>query len=461
MSKNDVRQRPLNAREAALKVLLDVECNGAYSNLALNRILKSNRISAQDAALATELVYGTIQRQNTIDYFLDRFVSSGLHKLETWVLCLLRMSFYQIYYLDNIPDYAVVHEAVTIARKKGHRGIAGMVNGVLRSILRERDDLTIPETLPTAERLSLIHSHPKWMVYRWANQYGWELTGRICEANNRIPLPTLRVNTLKVERDAYMEQLRARQIEVAPSRVSPAGIVWTSGGNPAHDDGFKRGEFTIQGESSMLVGEIVDPKPGMKVLDACAAPGGKTTHLAEKMKNEGYLYANDIHPHKEKLIRDQAERLGLTCIRTGVGNALYLGDKFPNHSFDRILIDAPCSGLGVIRHRPDLKWRKQETQLPDIVQLQMRLLHSLADLLKPGGVLVYSTCTIEQKENEYVVQHFLNERPEFTLDREAERFWPKHLPDHCRVGDGMLRLFPHDLDSDGFFIARLRKKSDV
>lgn len=444
-----------------MQALLAIEREGAYSNLALHRVLQSHRVTAKDAALATELVYGTVQRQITIDYFLDRFITRGLHKLETWVLCLLRMSFYQLYYLDKIPDHAVVHEAVNLARRRGHRGIAGMVNGVLRTIIRERDTLVIPDTLPAAERLSLVHSHPKWMICRWANQFGWEVTERMCEANNRPPLPALRVNELKVKRDEYVEQLRQRKVDADPSSVSPAGILWTGGGNPAHDVGYARGEFTIQGESSMLVGEILDPQPGMTVLDACAAPGGKTTHLAEKMGDRGTVYANDVHPHKEALIREQADRLGLRSIQTCVGDAARLGERFPAACFDRILLDAPCSGFGVIRHRPDLKWRKKETDLPEIVQLQFRLLDSLADLLKPGGVLVYSTCTLEQKENEQLVRSFLSTRDDFTLDREAERWWPAHLPVHCRISDGMLRLFPHDLNSDGFFIARLRKKSNV
>jgi 16S rRNA (cytosine967-C5)-methyltransferase len=447
-----------DARSTALDVLLKVERAQAFSNLELNQALMRSGLDKQAAAFATELVYGTLQRQNTIDYFLGRFVAKGMAKLDAWVRNLLRLSFYQIYYLDRIPPHAAVNEAVNIAKRRGHQGIAGMVNGVLRNVLRQLDSLRVPDTLPPAVRISLEHSHPEWLVARWLELYGAEETEAMCEENNRPPHVTVRVNRMLTDRDAMLSELRDHQIEAVPSRLSEDGIVIVSrSGNMAQSSWYEKGLLSIQDESSMVVARVLDAAPGMRVLDCCAAPGGKTTHIAETMGDRGEVWANDIHEHKRALIESQAKRLGLASVRTIVGDAGKLGERFPQGYFDRILLDAPCSGLGVIRRKPDIKWRKHPEELKKLPELQYRLLEEASALLKPGGVLVYSTCTVEAAENEQVVSKFLEHHREFSADGRIAEHVPSALVPRTDAERGFIRILPHHYGSDGFFIARLKK----
>ncbi|MGG4219663.1 16S rRNA (cytosine(967)-C(5))-methyltransferase RsmB [Paenibacillus jamilae] len=449
------KTRKQTAREVALDVLTGVEQEGAYSNLELNRRLQQAGLSASDVGLTTELVYGTVARRNTLDYFLNKFVQKGTAKLQPWVRSLLRMSVYQLVYLDRVPDHAVVSEAVTIAKRRGHQGISGMVNGVLRSMLREPDKLRIPEGLSAEERISLEHSHPLWLVKRWIKQYGTDTTEAICKANNEPPAVSVRVNTTMTSRDQLLDEMVAKGVNAVPSAISPYGIVVRSGGNMALTSWYMDGLLSVQDESSMLVAEAVAPEPGMTVLDCCAAPGGKTAHMAELMKDRGRIVANDLHAHKHQLIREQANRLGLDAVETVTGDALDLKERYAPASFDRILLDAPCSGFGVIRRKPDLRWSKTVEDVHDITQLQHELLDSVAGLLKPGGILVYSTCTIEPDENEGQLARFLSEHPEYELAKDHP------FPDVSQAMDGTqkgsIQLLPQHFHSDGFYIARLRR----
>lgn len=450
-----LKGRPASPRELAMHVLTQVEQEGAYSNLLLNTALQKAALSKSDAGLATELIYGTISRLNTLDYFLDKYVNKGTRKLQPWVRALLRLSLYQIIYLDRIPDHAVVSEAVNLAKRRGHQGISGMVNGVLRNILRQKESLAIPADLPAAKRISLQHSHPEWLVERWISQYGPETAEAICAANNEPPAVSVRVNTTMISREELLKEMEGRGLQAAPSTLSPYGIVVKGAGNMALTDWYREGMISIQDESSMLVAEAVGPEPGMRVLDCCAAPGGKSAHMGELMKDQGSIVANDIHSHKGKLIADQAARLGLDCIRTVTGDALELPSRFEPASFDRILLDAPCSGLGVIRRKPDLKWGKTEEDIREIEALQSKLLDSVSALLRPGGVLVYSTCTIEPQENEGVVTSFVNRHPEFELDETGSL---SRLKDNALVRGGGIQILPQHYHSDGFYIARLRRR---
>ena len=450
------------ARDIALDVLLRVAKEGAYSNLQLNRALQDASLSKADVGLATEIVYGTIQRQRTLDYWLDRFVAKGLDKLQPWVHLLLRLSLYQIAYLDRIPPHAVVNEAVGIAKRRGHAGISGMVNGVLRAVIRRQEELTVPAEGSSSERLSLAHSYPEWLAARWIDTYGPETAAAMMEAGNEPPKSSIRVNRLKNGRTAMLERLKAEAYVAEPSPLSQAGIVVGRGGHLADSEGFRSGEWTVQDESSMLVAEVADPDPGMQVLDCCAAPGGKSTHLAELMGDQGIVWSNDIHPHKEKLIADQAARLSLSCIRTTVMDAAELHRLHPPESMDIVLLDAPCSGFGVVRRKPEIKWTKSPSDVDEIAAVQYRLLASAQGLVKPGGLLVYSTCTIERRENEEQIQRFLERHPDFVLDPE----WPAHTLEALRQAGvigadgfaGALQLLPQHFGSDGFFIARMRKR---
>jgi len=458
------QQANRSARQVALDVLVKVEEAGAYSNLQLNRTLQSEQLSRADAGLATELVYGTISRKLTIDYWLSQLVAKGLHKLQPWVHQLLRMSMYQLLWLDRIPAHAVVNEAVKIAKKRGHQGISGMVNGVLRNVLRKQEELK-PELIALstdAETLSVRYSFPIWLVERWLTVYGREATEQILHASNEPPHSSIRVNTMKTSPHAVLEELEAAGLQVSLSPIAPAGINVEKGGHLAALEGFKEGHWSLQDESSMLVAEVLEPKPGMKVLDACAAPGGKSMHIGELMKGEGMLLSNDLHEHKRKLIEEQAARLGLEHVQTSSQDAVLLADSLEPASFDAVLLDAPCSGFGVIRRKPEIKWTKQPGDVKDIAGIQTQLLDAISGLVKPGGVLVYSTCTIAKEENEEQVASFLSRHKEYSLDAQ----WPDTLLASLKQQgivseqfDGQLQLLPHHASSDGFYIARLKRSA--
>ncbi|GGF85090.1 ribosomal RNA small subunit methyltransferase B [Paenibacillus albidus] len=454
--KNKPAAPPASAREVALDVLVRVEQQGAYSNLLLNSSLQKSSLSREDTGLATELVYGTISRMNTLDYVLGSFVSKGIAKLQPWVRSLLRLSLYQILYLDRIPSHAAVNEAVNLSKKRGHQGISGMVNGVLRSVLRAGDLPVLAEGLSQEERIAILHSHPLWMVRRWIAEYGAETAEAICAANNEPPAVSVRVNTTMISRESLLEQIEAQGLQAAASELSPYGIVVKGGGNLALSSWYRDGYLSVQDESSMLVAEAVAPEPGMRVLDCCAAPGGKSAHMGELMKDQGYIYANDLHLHKAKLISDQASRLGLESIHTGHADALDLESKLEPESFDRILLDAPCSGLGVIRRKPDLKWRKQQEDVESVAVLQEQLLQSVSALLKPGGILVYSTCTTEKKENDEVVAAFLQRNPGFKAVSFDTPLWDR-LKGTALAGSEGIQLLPQHYGSDGFYICRLQR----
>jgi len=451
------KPRSLSAREVALDVLTAVDQDQAYSNLLLNQVLQKHPLERADVGLATEIVYGTIQRLNTIDYYLGKLVSKGLGKLQPWVRNLLRLSFYQLHYLDRVPDHAVVSEAVNIAKRRGHQGISGMVNAVLRGAIRRKEEWQLPQELPTAQRIALQHSHPLWLVERWMRQLGAERTERICEANNVPPHVSIRTNPLKQSREELLRQIEASGNAAAmPSPLAPAGVIVNGGGNMALTPWFAEGLFTIQDESSMLVAEALAPAPGMTVLDCCAAPGGKTTHIAELMGDKGVIYACDIHEHKGGLIEQAADRLQLDSIRTIVADARELSKRFEPESFDRILLDAPCSGLGVIRRKPDLKWTKSVAEIREIAAIQRELLEEVHGLLRPGGTLIYSTCTIEKEENESNVMNFIQNHPNYELEAIQIDGLPAEIADTANTG--MLMVHPDQFLSDGFFIAKLHKK---
>ncbi|MFC4184650.1 16S rRNA (cytosine(967)-C(5))-methyltransferase RsmB [Saccharococcus thermophilus] len=442
-----------NVREIALETLLAIEEKEAYSNLQLNKAIEENHLSARDVGLLTEIVYGTMQRRDTLDYYLTPFLAKA-RKLERWVRILLRLTLYQVLYLDRVPDRAAIFEAVEIAKKRGHKGTASLVNGVMRSIQRQGVP-PLENIKDEVKRLAVATSHPYWLVKRWVGQYGFAETKRMCETNLLPPKQTARVNTARITVEDAMERLRQEGMEVARGEVA-AEAICAGRGNLAHTVAFREGLITIQDESSMLVARALGPKEEERVLDSCAAPGGKSTHIAELMRNTGQVVSADIHDHKVKLIEEQAKRLQLTNISTYVLDSRRLGERFEKESFDKILVDAPCSGFGVIRRKPDIKYTKTEEDIPSLARLQQEILRAAAPLLKRGGTLVYSTCTIDPEENERVISQFLNDHPEFAPDETMQERLPEKVQPYVR--NGQLHLLPHYFGSDGFFIASLRKK---
>ena len=445
------------ARETALDVLNKVIEEKSYSNLQLNKTLEKAELSRADINLATEITYGTIQHLNTIDWILDIFLQKN-KKVELWVLNLLRLSVYQIWYLDRIPYHAAVNEAVNTAKKRGHTGIGKFVNGVLRNLIRQKETIKIPDNLPKSRKIALEYSHPEWLVNKLIEDFGVIEAEEICRVNNIAPYHSVRVNPLKISRDEMIEILRkelGNDAEVNESPLSGQGIRIKGGGNLAFSSWYQDGYITIQDESSMLVAEVLDPKPGMVVLDAMAAPGGKTTHIAEKMRDEGKIIANDIHKHKIKLIEQQQKRLGFHIIETLQTDARKIKDHY-GQIFDRILLDVPCSGFGVIRRKPELKWAKTETDIKKLTQLQSEILESVAKLLKPGGVLVYSTCTVTKEENQRLIEAFMVNNPQFQTDFSLPGYLPDIVNEKIDAGKGMVQILPQHFHTDGFFISRLK-----
>ncbi|WP_156289019.1 16S rRNA (cytosine(967)-C(5))-methyltransferase RsmB [Oceanobacillus salinisoli] len=441
-------------RNSVLDLLIRTEKDEGFSHLLIDHEIKSKQFDPKDEKLLTEIVYGTLQRKITIDYYIDCFINSK-KKMDLWVRALLRMSIYQMVFLDKVPDHAVIHEAVEIAKKRGHKGISGFVNGILRSVQRKG----IPQTSAIkddAKRLSIETSHPEWLVKRWISEYGYETTRFMCEANITRKHQSIRVQPLKISRDKAIETLTEIGFEVRPSKLSDQGIIIEKG-NILSTDLFKNGFVTIQDQSSMLVGEMLEAKPNMQVLDACSAPGGKATHIAEKMENEGAIHAYDLHKKKVNLIDDKASVLGLTIIDANQADARRLKEIHQPESFDRILVDAPCSGLGVIRGKPEIKYNKKEEDIRNLSKIQLEILDSIASLLKTGGLLIYSTCTVDVEENENVVQNFLEKHSDFQID---ETFFDS-LPDEVKQSPGIsdlgFQLFPQDYQTDGFFLTRLKK----
>lgn len=447
------------ARELALRALRDVDIKESYANLALDAHLGKSQLEARDRAFATELVYGVARRQGTLDWLIEQIAGRQIAAIDPWARANLRSALYQIRYMDRVPESAAVNEAVELAKRYGHAGVAKFVNGVLRNFLRRQNELP----WPTVEKdqignLALTLSFPRWIVATWLEQYGNEGATALMESANQVPPLTVRLNRLKTNREALIERLTTEGITARPTPHSPEGLILDGVGNAAGLEklkSFKAGLFTVQDESSMLVAPVLAPKAGWTVVDVAAAPGGKSTHIAERMGNQGRVIACDLHPHKIDMIEGNAERVGTSIIQGLAADARHLGKLMPNRA-DAILVDAPCSGLGTLSRRPDARWRKQPADVAALSAIQADILEAAAQVLKPGGVLVYSTCTIHPAENQELVSKFVAKHPEFQFDPIAP-FLPPSLRETAGEA-GWVQLLPHLHGTDGFFIARMRKQ---
>ncbi|MCZ8535592.1 16S rRNA (cytosine(967)-C(5))-methyltransferase RsmB [Paenisporosarcina quisquiliarum] len=450
MSSKSYRMWNGNVRDAALSILMAIEKNQAYSNLLLHQTIEKYDIEPKDRGLLTEITYGTLQHKMTLDYYLQPFIKG---KLDDWVRQLLRLSLYQIHYLDRIPNHAAVNEAVEIAKKRSHKGTAGLVNGILRGILRQGVRAT-EEIADPLERLSIEASHPLWLIERWVKQFGFEQAQTMAFENNIPPAHTVRVNTTRISVEEAIDMLLDEGIVAHQSEVIPE-CLHIEKGQVAKTKAYQYGAVSIQDESSMIPTYALQIEPGQRVLDMCAAPGGKSMHIAEKLNSQGSLVSVDLHPHKVKLIADQATRLGFNNIETRTWDSRELTNEYDEQSFDRILVDAPCSGLGVIRRKPDIKYTKKQEDFASLHNIQIRLLDEAYKLIKPNGLIVYSTCTIDEVENNGTVQAFLANHEDMMLEK-LDNVLPEAY--HHLTSNGMIHIFPQDFNSDGFFVAAFRKK---
>ena len=446
-------------REITYQILMEIE-EGAYANLILDRILRLNKqLNALDRGLITELVYGTVKYRARLDWLIRETVKKA-EKLEKGPRVLLRLSFYQLIFMDKIPSFAVTNEAVKLAKKYFHSGVASLINGVLRNYLRNPEKVILPDAQENSlEYLEIVYSHPRWMLERWLKRYGWENTAKLCEYNNAPADLWLRVNTIKCTRQELATKLKSEGCNVSFSSLAPEGILLKSSPPLATLPSFKEGLFTVQDESSMMVAHVVNPYSKQTVLDVCAGPGGKTTHLAQLMKNQGEILACDVHRHRIRLIKENAERLGIDIIKTKLLDATRI-DQELQQQFALVLVDAPCSGLGVLRRRPDLRWHKQPEEVQQLAELQTQILASVYHLLAPRGRLIYSTCTIEPEENFEVIAKFLAEH----TDMESFDLTPylssvaNTAAEKEELKKGRRQFLPFQDGMEGFFIAGLQKK---
>ncbi|SMB94623.1 16S rRNA (cytosine967-C5)-methyltransferase [Thermanaeromonas toyohensis ToBE] len=447
-----------SSREAALHIVYRVLEEGAFASLAANEVLKDSGLDARDRSLAREIAYTAIKAWNTIDWALNLYLSrKKLEELPAWIRCVLRIGASQILFLSRIPPWAAVYETVALAKRYGHRGTAGLVNAVLRRLLLQKEQLPYPDVKEDpVGYISLRYHHPSWMVAEWLSRWGLEETIALCQANNVPPPLTIRVNTLKADVSFVREVLAQEGVTTHPCRYAPEGLVVDNLEGLEDSLAFKRGLFYVQDEASMLVSHALNPYPGSTVVDAAAAPGGKTTHLAQLMKNQGQILAFDTHEKRLYLIADNCRRLGVTCVELHLEDARRLGARYPSVA-DYLLVDAPCSGLGVLRRRPDARWRKDYREMEELAELQLAILKGSLGVLKPGGVLLYSTCTLTWKENEGVINRFLQEIPGVTPEDLSAYLpsLPRDLREQARRGQ--VQFLPHKHGTDGFYIARLRK----
>ena len=440
------------ARFVAISTLYDIETQGAYSNLKSNAYFKEYNLSSIDRAFATEIIYGTIRWKLKIDYCIQKFTMTKIQDISTWALICIRIAIYQVFFMDKVPESAAVNVSVELAKINDERA-AGFVNGILRNILRNKEEFSKIGVNNKTKRLSIEYSHPEWFIRKFREIHGEKFLIDLMKVNNTPPALTVRVNTLKINRDVLIKKLEEQGYSAEVGRLDES-IILSGFSMIEKSDEFNNGYFIFQDESSMLASRILSPEPGDVVIDLCSAPGGKTTHLAQLMRNRGEILAFDIHPHKIELINENAKRLGIEIIDAFIGDATVFNEELVGYA-NKVLVDVPCSGLGLIRKKPEIRWNISEDNIIQLQKLQMKILVNASKYLKIDGVLVYSTCTITLEENEEVISKFLSENPNYKLDSICDYVPEDFKAQSCEKG--YVKLFPNENECDGFFIARLRR----
>lgn len=446
--------RKKTPRAICLEILNRIERADGHPDRLLSDSFKRYRhLTTLDRGFLTELTYGVLRWRERLDWLIRHLSKIPFEKIETETRNILRLGLYQMEFLTRTPASAAVNESVELAKRHRGAGGGGFVNAMLRSYLRKREEISYPEIeQDPALHISVLYSHPIWLVKRWIEEMGIEETMKACEFNNRISPLTLRANTLKIGREELIERLREKGLKPIPTSFSSEGIQLDDPPPISEWPFLKEGLFVIQDEASQLVTSILDPKAGERILDGCASPGGKTTHMAQRMKNQGEVYALDLTSEKLALIEEICGRLGIRTVRTIRGDASHPLPGMEERGFDRILADVPCSGFGTLRKNPDLKWRREEREIRRLHKLQWAILNNLSVYLKRGGILVYSTCTIFREENEEVINQFLKTHADFKLQSISDLFPKQYDP---LIENGCLKTFPPKDGMDGFFIARM------
>ncbi len=436
-------------RGIAVKILNRIERTDSYLDKLLDVELNSGELNDLDKRFLTELTHGVVRWKTRLDFIIEQFCKNKFAMQDPNIRNAMRVALYQILFLSKIPHAAAVNEAVEFVKKIRGQKAANLVNAVLRNIIRNLNKLPTPdhETDPV-QYLSIMYSHPSWMVKRWVDRYGLYETEQLLSANNERPTIVVRANTLKITADELVKLFEERNIRNTRSKYLENFIKVGHLSGIYNLDLFEKGYFSVQDESSGLVVKLLDPKPGETVIDLCSAPGGKTTFIGELMKNQGKIIAVDKYEHRLNLVKQSCERLGVENVEFIPKDALEV-DVEPA---DKVLVDAPCSGLGVIQKKPDIKWQRELSDIRNLAKTQIELLEKASKLVKNGGVIVYSTCTIEPEENIEVVKEFLSRHPEFKID-DARNYLPSDIVN----GEGCMETYPHKHDMDGGFAVRLIK----
>ena len=441
---------PANVRSEALRRLLKIEEGGAFIGLDDERG-KSASDGGREARQALEYIAGVTRWRRYLDFVLAQFYRGEVDRLEPILRQILRIGLYDLLFLDS-ADYAAVNEAVDLAKKHVRKGAGGLVNGVLRNVLRQKHDLAEPKTGDEAEDMAIRHSHPTWIVRRWLKRYGAADTESLLKWNNERPEFGVRINELKIEAADFKSRLEADGVEWEEGRYLPYFLRLPTVQPLLRSKLLREGYCAVQDESAGLIVALLDPQPGEVIVDACAAPGGKALHAAQRMANKGEVLAVDVHEGRLSLVRRAASEQNAGIVATVAADFRSLGSEWKERA-DRVLVDAPCSGLGVLSKRADLRWRRQPEDLKELAVLQDEILESAARIVRPGGILVYGTCTLEPEENELRVEAFLKRHPEFALESPGSQ-----IPEALVTDKGYYATFPPRDRVDGAFGARMSKE---
>ncbi|WP_061215100.1 16S rRNA (cytosine(967)-C(5))-methyltransferase RsmB [Syntrophomonas wolfei] len=445
------------ARIMAAEIVYEVMERGAFANLALAKALRNSDLSAADRHLLTEIVNGTVRMIKHLDWVLELFLHSPIKKQNPCLLSILRTALYQLMFLAKVPDYALVNDAVEISRQKMGDKMAGVSNAVLRNIIRKLDKIKYPDE--PVSFYSIYYSHPEWLVKLWLDTFGTQACETLLAYNNSRSRVVLRCNPLKCSREELIDKLGEEGVKAQLSPLTPWGIVLEDSPQPiAETASFKKGYFYIQNEASMLAAAILNPPAGERVLDLCCGVGGKTTQLAEYMNNQGEVLAVEFYAQKLELLRQNCQRLGLGIVKDLEKDIRTLNSKEVKARY--LLLDAPCSGWGVLNRRADARWRKNQEEINELTRLQAQFISHAAAMVEEQGYLLYATCTINQAENEEIIEGFLEQNQHFVLEGFSSKlsFFPLDKPDKASASRGMLTLMPGKYETDGMFYALLRRK---
>ena len=451
-------------RELALKILYKIDKEKAYSNIVLNEMINQNKkeLTNKDIGLISEIVYGTTTWRLTLDEIIKKYSNIKLKKISNWILNILRMGIYQIVFLDKIPKSAAVNESVNLAKRYGHKSSSNFVNAILRKVSK-KDYEDFYQIKDDIQRISITNSMPIWIIEELAKQLGnMKKVEEIAINSNVKPHLSIRINNLKIKDDSkkdFIKRLEEKDIKIKQGLLKDFLIV-ENAKNIENMEEFRQGLFTIQDETAGLIPIILNPNKTDVILDACSSPGGKTTYLAELMENQGKIEAWDIHEHRTKLVENAAKRLGITNIETKVNDATIYNEKY-KEKIDKILLDVPCLGIGVLRRKPDIKWQKSKEDINEITKIQKKILENCSQYLKKGGELVYSTCSILKEENENVIKEFIQKHKNFCIEnikiKENDKIQNKEFFEIYKNNNNYLQVY-QNYETDGFFICKLKNK---